>query len=52
MKTVTALQNFNCRITATVSLSKAIQSISNVSGWWATNVKGNSQNPDDIFTGR
>ncbi|MEP6677332.1 MAG: hypothetical protein ABJA78_19380 [Ferruginibacter sp.] len=45
-------ENFNCSITANTSTQRAVESISNVSGWWATNVTGNSQQLNDVFTVR
>ena len=43
-------QDFNCCITADITAKEAIAGISNVSGWWATNVTGSSQNLGDVFT--
>jgi hypothetical protein len=43
-------QNYSYSITANVTPSKAINAISRVSEWWATDFKGKSQKPGDVFT--
>jgi hypothetical protein len=45
-------QSFSTAISATATPQQAIAAINNVTGWWATNVKGNTENVNDIFTVR
>ena len=43
-------QDYNISISANVTSQEAFDGICRVSEWWATDFKGNSQKPDDIFT--
>jgi hypothetical protein len=43
-------QNYNCSITASVTPKQAMNGINNVSGWWAKNFEGKSENLNDVFT--
>jgi len=42
--------NFSCSMTAHVTAKEAIEGISNVAGWWASKVNGNSTHQGDVFT--
>jgi hypothetical protein len=44
--------SFNVQFTTGASPQKITSAINNVTGWWATNVKGNTNDLDDIFTVR
>jgi hypothetical protein len=45
-------QDFRCKISANVTAEEAIESINDVSAWWAKRVEGYSQSLHDIFTVR
>lgn len=42
-------QNYECTIVVGVSTGEAIKSINSVCQWWATNVKGRSEDLNDFF---
>jgi hypothetical protein len=42
--------DYNATITAKISASEAFKSINRVSAWWSENLKGRSENLNDIFT--
>jgi hypothetical protein len=42
-------KDVNCNISVNVTPHQAIEAINNVSGWWATNVTGNTQKLNDVF---
>lgn len=43
-------KNYNCTINAKISSNEAFEGINRVSEWWTTNLEGNSQKLNDIFT--
>lgn len=43
-------QNYQATITVNKSANEVFNSINNVSGWWSENLKGDSKNPDGVFT--
>jgi hypothetical protein len=45
-------QNFTCSIAVPVTAAAAFNAITNVQGWWAKNVEGDTQSPGGIFTVR
>ena len=45
-------QNYSVTIIVKTTARRAFENISNVSGWWATNVSGNTANLNDVFTVR
>lgn len=45
-------QNFACSITAAGTAAKAFDAITNVKGWWAKHVEGDTQTHNSIFTVR
>lgn len=44
--------DYSCTFTVTATAKHITECICNISGWWAADVKGNSDNPGDIFTVR
>src|ERR1700750_793521 len=44
--------SFNVQFTTHIPPKKIIEAINDVKGWWATNVKGNTQNLNEVFTVR
>ncbi len=42
-------KDFNCNISANISIRKAIKRISNVSEWWGISFSGNSEKQNDKF---
>ena len=45
-------QDFRCTISAHVTAEEALESINDVSAWWAKHVEGYSQSLHDLFTVR
>ena len=45
-------KDYQCSITAPVSAEEALESISQVSGWWAKQFEGYSESLHDVFTVR
>jgi hypothetical protein len=50
MNTVISANDYHCSITANISAGEAFENISDVAGWWTSDLQGSAKNLHDIFT--